>query len=325
MEMKEIVIAVDLGGTNLRTAAIDRNGAILFRASRETPRGGNVNDIMRAIVESARECRGNCAGLEVKAISAAVPGTISVESGLIFNAPNLPSLDGFKMSAALESELGIRAFLENDANAAAVGEQWLGASAGVENSIMVTLGTGVGGGVIVGGKVLRGRDGTAGEVGHICVEPFGAPCGCGSVGCLEQYASASAMTRQARQLKPNYPESRLEANGSLTARDIYIKGMEADELALEVFRRVGFYLGVALAGLINVLNPEAIVIGGGVGAGGKLFLPHLTETIERRAYGEPARRARIVLAALGDDAGITGAARIAFDLLNIHSPGDSSL
>lgn len=144
--MKEIVIAVDLGGTNLRTAAIDRNGAILFRTQRRTPSGnGGAGEIVRAIAESAAECRGKCEDFQAKAISLAVPATVSVERGSILKAPNLPVLDGFYITGALESELGIESVLENDANVAAVGESWLGASKGFGDSITVTLGTGVGG------------------------------------------------------------------------------------------------------------------------------------------------------------------------------------
>lgn len=310
--MNEIVIAADLGGTNLRTAAVDRNGSILFRTKRETPPGEHSSEIVRAIVGSAEECRENLVDCEITAIAAAVPGTLSVEQGLIFKSPNLPALDGFKMSAALENELGVKAFLENDANAAAVGENWLGASREYANSIMVTLGTGVGGGIIIDGKILRGRDGTAGEIGHICVEPFGVPCGCGSRGCVEQYSSATAIVRLAKDLAAQYPQSSLNKHLEPTAFDVFQAGNRGDALGVEIFRQTGFYLGVALAGLINVLNPETIVIGGGVSAGWEMFVPHLQKTICQRSYREPAKRARIVRAELGDNAGIIGAARLAF-------------
>lgn len=312
----DVTLAVDLGGTNLRIAAIDRTGAILFRAKRATPHGERADEIIGAIVATVAECRKERPDFQVKAISAAVPATVSVERGLILKAPNLPALNNFEMSVALENELGIKAFLENDANAAAIGENWLGASKECDDSIMVTLGTGVGGGIIVGGKILRGKDGTAGEIGHICVESCGAPCGCGARGCVEQYASATAIVRLAKELESQYPQSALNQNSRLTAHDIYQAGaVDGDELALEVFRRMGFYLGIALSDLINILNPETIVIGGGASAGWSLFLPHLQETIDARAYGEPARRAQISLSILGDDAGLIGAARLAFDSL----------
>lgn len=312
--MKQIVIAADLGGTNLRTAAIDRTGAILFRAKRATPRGvASAGEIARALVESARECLEKCAGFNVEAFAAAVPAAVDSARGFIIKAPNLPQLDGFQMARRLENELGVKAFLENDANAAAVGESWLGAAKGCRDSITITLGTGVGGGVIIDNKILRGRDGTAGEIGHICVEPFGAACGCGARGCLEQYASASAIVRIANELKTQHPQSELNRHSSLTARDVFQAGAKGDQTALEVFRQTGFYLGVALSGLINVLNPQRIVVGGGASAGWKLFAPHLKQTISERAYEKAARTARLAIAELGDDAGLIGAARIAFD------------
>jgi glucokinase len=312
--MKEIVLAADLGGTNLRMAVIDPSGAVLFRTRRETPRGECPDEIVRAIVECAIECQKNCSDFQVRAICAAVPATVSVERGLILKAPNLPALDDFQMAAALENELGIKSILENDANAA-VGENWLGASKGFANSIFVTLGTGVGGGIIINNKILRGMEGTAGEIGHICVEPFGVPCGCGSRGCVEQYSSATAIVRLAKDLESQYPKSGLKQYMYLTAYDIYQAGTQGDELALEIFRQMGFYLGLALAGLINVPNPEAIIIGGGASAGWNLFLPHMQKTICQRAYHIPAKRAQVSIASLGEDAGIIGAARLAFDSL----------
>jgi glucokinase len=164
---------------------------------------------------------------------------------------------------------------------------------------------------------LRGADGTAGEIGHICVEPFGAPCGCGSRGCVEQYSSATAIVRITRELENQYPRSILRNKASCTSLDVYEAGQTGDELALEVFRRMGFYLGVALADLVNVLNPDAIVIGGGAAAGWDLFVDHVREQIDARAFREPALRAKLIRAALGDDAGILGAARSGFDQISV--------
>ena len=310
--MREIVVAADLGGTNLRLAAIDADGSVLYRSKRETPRSDSPDEIVQAIIESARDCKSNCAEFEIKAIAAAVPGAINFERGVIMKSPNLPALDGFRLSAALESELNLPTILENDANAAAVGESWLGASRGVKNSIFVTLGTGVGGGIIIGGKVLRGVDGTAGEIGHISVEPQGAHCGCGGRGCVEQYSSATAIVRLANELRSNFSDSSLP-EAQLTALEIYQRGSKGDRLALEVFGQMGFYLGVALAGLINVLNPEVIVIGGGASAGWDLFIGNLKEEIKNRTYQAAGERAKIIRAECGDDAGILGAAKLAFE------------
>ena len=300
-------------------AAIDSAGNILYRTKRETPKADRADEVVGAMIESANECRENVKGMgEVLAIAVAAPATVNSEKGIILKAPNVPALDGFRIIAALENELNIKAILENDANAAGVGENWLGASKGFANSICVTLGTGVGGGIIIDGKVLSGIDGTAGEIGHICVEPLGEPCGCGSRGCVEQYSSATAVVRQIQELASQYPKSELAHKTRLTSKDVYEAGLVGDELALEVFRRQGFYLGIALGGLINVLNPEVIVIGGGAAAGWDLFIPHLHEQIEKRTYREPRLRAKLEKAVLGDDAGILGAAKLAFDRLAVE-------
>jgi len=311
----KLVMAADLGGTNLRAATIDREGRIHARTKQQTPKAEKASEIVRAIVAAARECERHSldTGAQISAVSVVVPGTVQVENGVVMKAPNVSSLDGFRLAAALESELQWPAVLENDANAAAVGEMWMGAGRGRQTIICLTLGTGVGGGIILDGKLWRGVDGSAGELGHIGIEPFGGvACMCGSRGCLEVFASATAIVRMTREAQPRYPGSSLHTREDLTAKDVYRRGIEGDELALEVFRRMGIYLGVGVASLINIFNPEMIVIGGGVAAGWDLFIPHVREQIAERAFPIPARRAEIVQAVCGDDAGLLGAAHIAF-------------
>ncbi|MEA2174127.1 MAG: glucokinase [Blastocatellia bacterium] len=310
----ELVLATDLGGTHLRAATVDRSGRIHERVKQQTPKAEKADEIVRAIVAAARECekRTEERGARIRAISVVVPGTVQVETGIVTKAPNVPCLDGFRLAAALTSELSWPAVLENDANAAAVGEMWQGAGRGHRTIICVTLGTGVGGGLILDGKLWRGADGAAGEIGHVGVEPFGVACPCGSRGCLEVYASATAIVRMTREASPRYPQSPLHTSDYLTAETIYLAGLEGDEMALEVFRRMGVYLGIGMASLINVINPEAIVIGGGVAAGWNLFIGHLREQIAQRAFPIPAQRAQVLRAERGDDAGLLGAAHIAF-------------
>jgi glucokinase len=311
--MNKIVLAVDLGGTNLRMAAVEAGGEIVARYKSATPRSDNPQDIVDAIVASAKDCHDPGAPeYHIEAIGIAIPAMSIGKGGIVNKAANLSSLDGFALAPAVSEKLGVPAVLENDANAAAIGENWIGASRDIENSICVTLGTGVGGGIILNGRTLRGPDWSAGEIGHICVEPLGPPCGCGSNGCVEQYSSATAIVRMAREIMGDYPGSELHGKFELSAFDVYEAGKAGDQLAGEVFRLMGQYLGIALAGLINVLNPEVIVIGGGVAAGWDLYIGHVRGEIEKRAYREPAKRAKLVPALLGDDAGILGAARVAF-------------
>jgi glucokinase len=311
----ESVFAADLGGTHLRVATVDRSGTISGRRMQATPQAEKPNEIVHALIEAAHESERKTAeqGGVISAVSVVVPGTVNVADGVVVKAPNVPCLDGFRLAAALESELDEPVILENDANAAAIGEMWCGAAQGYRTIICVTLGTGVGGGIILDGKLWRGADGSAGEIGHIGVDPFGGvPCTCGSRGCLEVYASATAIVRMTREARPRYPNSILHNTEDLTSAKVYQAGTEGDELAIEVFRRMGVYLGIGLASLINVLNPEIVVIGGGLSNGWDLFEKHMHQQVIERAFPIPARRVKIVRAECGDDAGLLGAARLAF-------------
>lgn len=311
----EVVFAADLGGTHLRVATVDRNGKIYYRQIQPTPQAEKPNEIVRALIEAVHQSERQTAeqGGVISTLSVVVPGTVNVAEGVVVKAPNVPCLDGFRLAAALESELEWPAILENDANAAALGEMWLGAGKGSRTLICVTLGTGVGGGIILDGKLWRGVDGSAGEIGHIGVDPFaGVACTCGSRGCLEVYASATAIVRMTREARPRYPNSMLHNTEDLTSAKIYQAGKQGDELAIEVFRQMGVYLGIGLASLINVLNPEIVVIGGGLSNGWDLFEKHMHQQVIERAFPIPARRVKIVRAECGDDAGLLGAAQLAF-------------
>src|ERR1043165_8031341 len=309
-----LIFAADLGGTHLRGATVDRKGRIRFRFKQNTPQKPDASAIVDAIVSAVREGQKQTDDSDaISAVSLVVPGTVKVEKGVVVTAPNLPCLDGFRLAAALTEQLHLPAFLENDANAAAVGEMWQGAAVGCKTIICVTLGTGVGGGIILDGKLWRGVDGAAAEIGHMCVDPFGGvACTCGSRGCLEVFASATTIVRMAREASPRYPESILHKTSNLTARSIFEAGMQGDELGLAIFRRMGVYLGIGLANLINILNPEMIVIGGGVMNGWDLFYKHMLHEVEERAFPLLAARVKIVRAECGDDAGLFGAARLGF-------------
>jgi len=240
-----------------------------------------------------------------------VPGAVDSDKAVVLQAPNLPSLVNFGLKAALEQRLGWPVFLENDANAAAVGEMWLGAARGCRDVMSVTLGTGVGGGVILDGKLWRGSHGSAGEIGHTTVDPFsGVKCKCGNTGCLEMFASASAIVRMTRENLSLFPKTSLTSD-ELTAERVYKAGLEGDELALAVFKRFGMYLGIGLANIINLIDPEIIVITGGAANGWDLFATEMYRQVEERAFRTTAQQVRIARAECGDNAGLLGAARLA--------------
>jgi glucokinase len=311
----DVVVAADLGGTNLRVAAVAASGEVSLRVKHSTPSSARkAVEIVKAIVAAARECetRVRKGGASIRAASVVVPGTVDIGGETILQAPNVPCLDGFRLAEALSKELGWPVFLENDANAAALGELWLGAGRDFRTIVCVTLGTGVGGGIILDGELWRGSDGSAGEIGHTTVDPFGGiKCKCGNTGCLEVFASATGIVRMAREAMGSYPKTVLKQNRLNSAR-IYEAGVGGDQLSLETFRRMGSYLGVGLANLINLLNPEIIVIGGGVANGWKLFEKSMHQEVAERAFPLPAQRVKIVPAKCGDDAGLLGAAYLAF-------------
>jgi len=309
-----LICAVDLGGTNLRAANIDRDGRIYGRTKTATPETDKAEDIVSAIVAAVRECETESLkrGAQIQAVSVVVPGSVQFGTGVVVNAPNIPSLPGFRLTAALSEALEQPVLLENDANAAALGEMWQGAARNCKTIVCLTLGTGVGGAIVFDGELWRGVDGTAGEIGHTSVEPFGGvKCKCGNVGCLEVYASGTAIVRMAREGLAQDPSSSLILAAEWTSKRIASAAIERDPLALEVFRKAGAYLGIAMANVINIFNPEMIVIGGGAAAAWDLFIEHARAEVARRAFPVPAARCQIVRGECGDDAGLLGAAWLA--------------
>ena len=313
---KDLVCAVDLGGTNLRAANVDSEGRIHERVKLPTPKSDNAQDVVEAIASAVIRCdeQASTSGARVHSVSVVVPGSVQAETGVIVNAPNLPAVVGFKLSEALKAKLQRLVLIENDANAAALGEMWQGAARGCRTIVCLTLGTGVGSGIVLDGELWRGTDGTAGEIGHTSIEPFGGvQCKCGNFGCLEVYASATAIVRMTREMLENNLHSILRSipSDNLTAHDVYKAAMADDELAHDIFRSVGTHLGVAIANVVNTLNPEMIVIGGGVSAAFDLFADIARSEMMKRAFPVPARRCRIARAECGDDAGLLGAAWLA--------------
>ena len=302
--MNNLVYAADLGGTNLRMAAVDSSGSIRHLTKKPVPCGVSPEQLMALIHDMSVECRAPASETDhFSAVAFTAPSPVAKDfDGVLTKLPNLPTITGMNLKEELHKLFGLPVFIENDATAAGIGENWIGATKGVENAVCVTLGTGIGGGIIINGEPLRGKDGTGGEIGHICVEPDGHPCGCGSHGCVEQYASATALVRMAR-------EAGLNCN---TALDLYTIWQAGDKNAAAVFHKMARYLGIMLAGLMNALNPEMIVICGGVTNGWDAFITPLNDEIFARAYKVAATRATVVRGTLGDNAGIVGAARSAF-------------
>lgn len=309
---RDLVFAVDLGGTHLRIGLVDDAGKIHKQLKRQTPKDNSPHVVVDALASVADEWRQADYG-PIIAASVMVPGAVDSRQAVVLSAPNLPSLINFGLKAVLEERLQWPVVLENDANAAAMGEIWLGAARGCRDVVSVTLGTGVGGGVVLGGKLWRGAHGSAGEIGHTTVDPFsGLKCKCGNTGCLELFASATAIVRMARESLSQFPQAMLNAE-DLTAEKVYEAGRQGDELALSVFKRAGKYLGIGLANLMSIIDPEIIVVSGGVVNGWDLLAADMHQEVAERAFRATAQQVKIAPAECGDNAGLLGAARLAFD------------
>jgi glucokinase len=297
--MAEFSIGVDLGGTNLRAAAIDRDGNVLRKTSGGTKLSAGREAVIDDIVASIVKLRDRLGADGLVGAGIGVPGFIVIEKGLVVGSPNLPGFEDFPVRDEIESRLNAPVILENDANAAALGEKWMGAGRGVNDLVLLTLGTGIGGGVISGGKVLHGFVGMAGEVGHITVNPAGNPCGCGNRGCLEKHASATAVVATARMLG---------LGDQITSEGVYRLALKGNESAKRVFESMGSALGIALANLVNIFNFPLYLLSGGVLPAWDYFAPTMFRELETRSFTYKKTRTRIDKAILGNEAGLFGAA-----------------
>lgn len=310
---------VDLGGTTISTVLVNESGIVLSRTKCLTESILGVDAVVERIVHSVREvCHlYNINDKNLDGIGIGSPGPLSTKTGIIIDAPNLNGWVNVPLRDKVQASFTSKVYLDNDANAAAFGEYWKGAGQGFQNIIVITLGTGVGGGLIFDGKLLRGPDDNAGELGHMPVFPEGPACNCGGKGCLELYASATGLVNRAKHsLKAGTPSKVMDlCQGDIdkiTSKMLHEACLLGDSFAIEVFRETGYYIGITAAGLVNLLNPELIILFGGViGAGDFLFNP-VREEIDRRAYPISAQRVKLVPAILGNDAGAIGAAGIAY-------------
>lgn len=293
-------IGVDLGGTNLRVAAVTPQGEILEKSAHSTTYEHGPVGVVDAMVEIIRRIRSDFSQRELVGVGIGVPGFIDMDTGVIVGSANLPGFTGFPVRDTIQEHLGIPIILENDANAAALGEKWLGAGKDVDHLVLLTLGTGIGGGIVHDGKILRGFRGMAGEVGHMTVFPDGNPCGCGNCGCLEKHASASAIAAMAGMMGI--------ATQHFSAREVYDLAVAGNPRAKLVFESMGRALGIAIANLINLFNFPLYLLSGGPLPAWDFFAPTMLDQIKKRSFIFEPTKTRVEKAVLGSDAGLYGAA-----------------
>ena len=302
-------VGVDVGGTKIAAGVVSPVGKLLNEVRYPT---ANIRErLLSTIAEAIAEVKG---GYEVGGVCLAVPGFILARENKILSAANLEAIEGISLKEELGGSTGLQVTVENDANAAAWGECRFGAGKDVDDLVFVTLGTGVGGGVISHGVLLRGARGTGGELGHITVQPAGPRCGCGNHGCLEALASGTAIGRRAREVAAQRPDSalgRLAMERTPLGEDVLDLARKGDEAALEVLREAGSWLGIGLATFVNVFDPEVIAIGGGVSGAGELVLEPARRELRLRSYSPSRDLVEIRTATLGAESGMLGAAALA--------------
>lgn len=296
----------------MRAIVADLDGKVLgedIRPSRASEGLDATIDTMVAALEAASA--GAAISLaDLKGLGIASPGAVDSANGIVPEAPQLVGWKDVPLVRLMNDRLGLPAWLENDANAAALGENRYGAGQGTKNMLYLTVSTGVGGGIIINGDLYRGTRGAAGEMGHVIIDINGPPCGCGGRGCLESLASGTAIARRGRELVERGEAPRLaeisRSEGRVSAEMIAQAATEGDEVSRRLFEDVGTYLGVGLAGFVNIFNPEAILIGGGVARSAELFMPQARRVMEERAMRAPLEDVRLGLAELGDRIGSLG-------------------
>jgi glucokinase len=305
-------IGVDLGGTKMLLGVLDGDSETVWE-SRERSAGEGEQELVELLVREIGEARGARPG--VQAIGMGIPATIDHEKGLAVAAVNLP-IEDLPIRDLVVERTGLPAFVDNDANVAALAEHHFGAARGTRNAVMLTIGTGIGGGLILGGEIYRGSTGAGAELGHMAIQMDGPGCqgNCPNRGCVEALASGTALGREGLAAAGSNPDSALgkllAAGEEVDGKAVTVAAQEGDETAIEVFELVGGRLGVALASYANIFEPEVIVIGGGVIAAGDLLLDPARRELESRAL-RPMNRTPVVAAELGEDAGMIGAAAMA--------------
>jgi glucokinase len=315
-------LGIDLGGTNVKSGVVDDDGHSLSSVSIETHASRGPEAGVATLAEAGRRAV-EASGLswdEITGVGLGTPGTMDIPAGMLLEPPNLPGWDDFPVRDRLAELLGKQTILQNDANAAAYGEYWAGAGKGLTSLVLLTMGTGIGGGIVERGRIVEGRHSHGGECGHIIIQmENGRQCGCGGYGHLEAYASATSLVKRAIESleqsdEPTVLRTHLAA-GTLTARAINDASLAGDPLSARLMRETAHYLAVGAVCLMHTINPDIVLFGGGMSNAGPEFIELIRQGVKRLAFPMPASKTRIDYATLGGDAGYIGAAgcaRMAF-------------
>jgi glucokinase len=309
------IIGIDLGGTKIGTGVVNVHGEVLVSDYQPTEAIQGQDAVIKRMIDAAHRvmAEGGVTVKDITGIGIGSPGPLDIPKGMLIDPPNLPTWRNVPLRQILQDRLGAPTYLENDANAAAIGEYLYGAGQGTRNMIYVTVSTGIGGGLILNGKIYHGVNGSAGEIGHMTIMPRGPHCGCGNRGCLEALASGTAIAREGQELVNRcvltlIAEIVKDAPYSVSARDVVEAMGRGDAYATEIVRQAMYYLGVGMANLVNLFSPEMIVIGGGLSNLGSDLLDPVRRGIRLRAFPSAAEHVTVRSAKLGAEVGIVGAA-----------------
>lgn len=297
---QNVVIGMDVGGTDIKCAVVNEQGKILRRFQRPAISKKSHDAILKNILQACTEAKSWALAhkKKVQALGFGIPGIVS-KTGIVHRSPHFPAWIDYPIQKELHSKIHLPMIVDNDANMAALGEGWLGAARSWSDYIFFTLGTGIGGGIVINRKVFRGDSGFAGEIGHMVLHKDGFACACGGQGCLELYASASG----------------LEKMSPFSPKKLFQLALEGDKNSQKIFKSLGENLGAGIASIVNILDIERIIIGGGLSGAWKIFLPSLRRGIRKHIYPITAGKIRLVKAQLGNDAGILGSAKAAWNIL----------
>lgn len=317
MKNMKKAIGIDIGGTKISVVVGNDHGEILFQKIIPTLTGAKTRKGIEMLVFNLREIPKKVPG-KIEGIGAGIPGPVDTGRGIIPRSPHLKGWEGLPLQKILEEKLKLPVLMGNDANAAALGEKNFGQGRGRKNFIYITVSTGIGSGIVMDGKLLEGESFVAGEVGHMTIVPDGARCKCGKKGCLEAYASGTAIARMGQEEYRKQNQGavlrKISGRGPATAQTFGLAAQKGDRISLEVYRRAGFYLGIGIANLLNILNPELIILGGGVWKSApENFWGAMMKSCKRDAWPQAMKAAKIVHSNLKGHAGDLGALALGFE------------
>ncbi len=323
-------IGIDLGGTNIKIGIIDDVGHIHYSNSIPTEADRGLEATFENIISLIQETfkSSPVPKNEISGIGIGCPGLIDSVNGIIRDLPNMPGWTNVHLAEMISKEFNLKVKIDNDVRAAALGEYKFGAGQGCSNLICITIGTGIGSGIILDGRLIKGSTLCAGEIGHMTLQEHGGPiCGCGNTGCLEALGSASAIVRRGHELLAGGRPSKIreiKGDGPLTAHIIALAAQKGDPPAQRILYETGRWIGIGLANVINLLNPELVIIGGGVASAGDYILGPIRETIRKRTLNYPRDSVRVEAAQLGESAGIIGASLFCSDLMETPTLGNAT-